>query len=197
MAVFYEGFHCFGETDESSASDEPYFIFGVVPVNVEQKSAARTVVHTDIDSGQSVLDRIELYRGSPLGLSVSVSLLEHDHGDLDHFKEQVDQAVDKAADRLVEGLAHVPVVGPALSFIAEVAFIVGGPELKREVTHLLGTEDDHIATDTLTLPTKELLRSANAPVGIFEGIPAHLETPLLTDGDASYRAYFRVEGAAS
>jgi hypothetical protein len=197
VVVAYEGFHCFGETSESSAHDEPYFVFGVLPVNVEQKSVAMTVVHTAIDSGQSVLDRIELYRGPPLGISISVSLIDHDHGNPEHFKEQVDQAVDKAADKLVEGLAHVPVVGPALAVIAEIAFIVGGAELKREVTHLLGTEDDHIATEPVTLSTKELLRLAHAPVGMFEGIPAHLETPLLTDGDASYKTYFRVEAVAS
>jgi hypothetical protein len=192
IALTFEGFHCFGETNESSAHDEPYFIFGVLPVNVERRSVVMTRVHTFIDAGQSVLDRMELYRGAPLGVEFSVSLFEHDHSNPEHFKEQVNGAVDKAAEKLIEGLAGVSVVGPALAVIAQIAFIIGGPELKREITHLLGTEDDHIATVNISLPTKELLRLSQQEPTSFEGITAHIETPLLSGDGGSYKAYFKV-----
>ena len=50
VSLRYVGFHCFGETDESSASDEPYFTFGVVPTLVALKKTKQTDVYTDVDA---------------------------------------------------------------------------------------------------------------------------------------------------
>jgi hypothetical protein len=197
VSVEFVGFHCFGETDEPSAHDEPYFWFGVLPVNVEQRSAARSRTFTHIDAGQSVMDTLELYRGEPLGLAMSVSLFEHDHGDPDAFKENVDIAVDKAAEKLTHALGEVPAVGPALSLVAEVAFVIGGPELKHEITQLLGTMDDHLSTLDVVLSTRELLQFATSEPSSFEGIRAHFETPLMAGDGATYKAYFAVREVRS
>ena len=60
------------------------------PERCEWAGEARPVV---LAAGWPVLERIELYRGPPLGVSVSVSLIEHDHSDPEHFKENVDAAL--------------------------------------------------------------------------------------------------------
>jgi hypothetical protein len=193
VAVTFEGFHCFGETDESSAHDEPYFTFGVVPMNTEARTVVQSRIFTDVDGGESVAERVELYTGPPWGVALSVSLVEHDHSDPEHFKGKVDQAVDKAAEKAIEALGAIPVVGPALSVVADVAFLIGGDDLKQELNELLGTEDDHIGTATITLPTKELLRLSQTPARPFEGVLAHVETPVLARDGASYRAYLKVE----
>jgi hypothetical protein len=193
VAVRYVGFHCFGEADEPSGSNEPYFALGVLPMNVDQRATALTRIYEDIDGGRSVSDSVELYRGDPTGVAISVNLFEHDHGDPNVFKEQVDGAVDKAAEKLTHAIGAIPVVGPALSVVAEIAFIIGGPALKEEVSQLLGTADDHIATVELVLPTKELLRLTRQPLAVFEGIEAHVESPLLSGDGGSYKAYFAVE----
>jgi hypothetical protein len=192
----YVGFHCFGETDEISASDEPYFIMGVLPVNVEQRAVPMTKMYEDVDAGDSVADSIEMYRGEPLGVAMAVSLFEHDEGDPEAFKEQMDAAVDKAADGVTGALAEVPVVGPALAFIAQVVFIIGGPELKNKVNEALGTADDNIANENIVLSTKDLVRLSQQPTTVFEGIDADIETPLLSGDGASYKAYFTVEAVA-
>ena len=75
IALRFVGFHCFGETDEFSPHDEPYFTFGVLPSVIEGKQTVQTLPpYEDPDAGDSVADVVELYRGLPLGAVVSVTL---------------------------------------------------------------------------------------------------------------------------
>jgi hypothetical protein len=57
VSITYLGFHCNAESDwdQSSNSDEPYFIFGVVWGGGNQTT--RTEVYEDVDAGE---DRFEL-----------------------------------------------------------------------------------------------------------------------------------------
>jgi hypothetical protein len=198
ISLRYVGFHCFGVTD-SLGSDEPYFIFGVVPTCVEGKGAPRTRIYDEdtgadagVDAGESVGDLIELYRGLPLGAAFSITLFEHDEGDPEKFRENADKAVDAVADKVVAGLAEIPVVGVPLAVLGHIAFIIAGPAITDAVNGLLGTEDDFIGTVGLALSPEDMVRLSHADRQDFYGIKAHLESPLISGDGASYKAYFDV-----
>jgi hypothetical protein len=193
VAIRFVGFHCFGETSEISASDEPYFAFGVLPMNVEQRGTVKTRIYEDVDAGESVADQLELYRGEPSGVVIAVNLAEHDEGDPEKYKEHVDEAVDKAADGVTAALGEIPAAGPAFAFIAQVAFFVAGPDLKRRVNELLGTDDDHVGSVNVMLSTKDLVQLTRTLSPSFEGIFAQFESPLISGDGASYKAYFEVQ----
>jgi hypothetical protein len=194
IAVRFVGFHCFGETDEVSSADEPYFYFGVVPTNVEKKNTLRTRIYEDedVDAGESVADLLELYRGLPLGAVISITLLEHDEDDPEKYRDNVERAVERTADRVVEGLAHVPAVGVALAVLAEVVLVVALPAIVDAFNDILGTGDDVIGTVELALTPTDMTRLAGTERQNFEGIQAHLESPLISGEGASYKAYFDV-----
>jgi hypothetical protein len=194
IALRYVGFHCFGETDELSAADEPYFTFGVVPILVERRNPTpQTQIYTDVDAGESRADLIELYRGLPFGAVISITLVEHDEGNPEKYRENVDRAVERTADRVVEGLGAVPVVGIFLSVLAEVAFVIALPAITDALNKTLGTEDDHLGTVGLATSPKDMMRLTRVQRQDFHGIQAHLESPLISGGGASYKAYFDVE----
>jgi hypothetical protein len=192
VAVRYVGFPCFGETDEPSASDEPFFVFGVVPSVVAEKNTTRTRIYEEIDSGESVTDLIPLYQGAPLGGVISVTLCEHDVGDPDKFKDNVERAVDRVSDKVLEGLTHIPTVGPALNVLGEIAMIVAGPAFVDFLNEALGTDDDFIGTVSVVLTPQQMLQLSRSPRRDFEDIEAHIETPLISGDGASYKAYFDV-----
>jgi len=148
--------------------------------------------YEDVDAGESVADVVELYRGLPLGAIVSVTLADHDEGDPKKYHDNVDKAVDLAADKAVAGLAEIPVVGPVLAVLAEVAHIITGPALTDAVNDLLGTEDDTIGIVGIEVTPADMLRLLQEERQDFEGIQAHIESPLISDGEASYKAYFDV-----
>ena len=56
IALRFVGFHCFGETDKLSASDEPYFTFGVLPAVIDRKDPAQAEIHENVDAGESVAE---------------------------------------------------------------------------------------------------------------------------------------------
>ena len=192
VSLRYVGFHCFGESNELSGSDEPYFTFGVVPSVIAKKNTQQTQVYSDVDAGVSVPDLVELYTGAPLGGAVSITLAEHDEGDPAKYRENVDKAVDAAADKAVAALAEVPVVGPVLAVVGQVAFIITGPAITDAINGLLGTDDDFIGTVTLALAPVDMLRLSRSERQNFNGIEAHLESPLIAGDGASYKAYFDV-----
>jgi hypothetical protein len=192
IALRYVGFHCFGETNEWSASDEPYFYFGVLPTLVELKKTERTLIYNGVDAGESRGDLKELYRGLPLGGAISISLFEHDEDDPEKYRENVDKAVDAAAEKVVAGLAEVPVVGAPLAVLAHIAFIVTGPAITDFINNALGTEDDFIGSVVLALSPEDMQRLARAELQDFHGIKARLESPLISGDGSSYKAYFDV-----
>ena len=196
ISLRFVGWHCFGETNELSASDEIYFIFGVVPNLVEQRGTFLTRIWHDTDTGESHyygLEPLELYRGLPFGAAISITLMEHDEGDPNKYRENVEIAVDKTADRIVEGLAAVPVVGTFLAVLGHIVFVIASPAITNFVNELLGTEDDVIGTKALALTPKDLMRLTRAGRQDFHGIQAHLESPLIAGDGGSYKAYFDVE----
>lgn len=196
IVLRYVGFHCFGETDESSAADEPYMTFGIVPAITDLKNTVPTRIYEDVNAGDSHADAIELYRGLPFGLALSTTLAEHDHGDPNKFRENVKAGVEKSSEKIDEaitkgGSAAGAVIGPIVGILLAIA----GPTLTDIINGVLGTEDDFIGTVTTVLTPKQMMQLTDSPLRDFHGIMAHLESPLISGEGSSYKAYFDIQRA--
>lgn len=196
IVVRYSGLACFGETDEASSSDEPYVLFGVIPTLTGQAYSPRTAIYEDVDAGDSREDNIELYRGLPYGLSLTAVLMEHDLDDPDKYQETIRVAVEKASEAIGEGLKQIPYVG---SFVAPigVAFLKAiGPDAVEWINDVIvGGEDDHIGTVSFVITPKDMVRLTRVGRDNFRGILWHLDSPLISDGEASYKVYVEIQAA--
>lgn len=192
IVVRYKGLFCFGETDEASASDEPYAILGVIPTITNQTTTMRTQIYEGVDGGDSREDAIELYRGLPYGLQLTTVLMEHDLADPDKYKETIKVAVDKAAEGVALGLDHIPIVGPILAPIGEVLLRAISPDVVEALNDLVGGKDDHIGTAKLIVSPKDMVRLTLVDKQNLNGIEWHLDSPLISDGEASYKVYVDV-----
>jgi LGFP repeat len=192
ISVQYKGFHCFGETDEWSGSDEPYVLFGVVPVPPAEPSSLRTKVYDDVDGGGTYFDNIELYRGLPYGMALGVVLMEHDEGDPDTYLSGVKQGVAAAGVQISAAAAAVPYVGPLLSIASAAVFKLFGDDIAQFFNDLLGTGDDIIENWGWNITAKEMVTMTRTPQQNFWGIEYHLESKLLSDGEASYKVYLGI-----
>ncbi len=200
ISVRYKGLYCFGETDESSASDEPYVILGVVPAFTEQKFTTRTKIYGEdddpfggVDAGDSREDNIELYRGLPHGLAIAAVLMEHDYGDPEKFRETVKASVETASEGVAAAVGFVPVVGQYLSPLASKFLKEVGPDIVNAINDLLGTADDYIGTVSFEVTAKDMVRLTRVDQQNFRGILWHLDSPLISDGEASYKVYVDVQ----
>jgi hypothetical protein len=193
VSVQYKGLYCFGETDEWSAADEPYVLFGVVPAPPGQPSEAMTQVYTNVDAGDARPDYIELYRGLPHGALLGVALCEQDQGDPDKYREQIKQGVAKVGEAVATGCAALPVVGAGAAPVCAAIWGAAGPEIVEFVNKTLGTDDDLIEKWDWHVTAKEMVTMARAPRTSFWGIEYHLESKLLSDGEASYKVYLDIQ----
>lgn len=191
VSVRYTGLACFSETS-GAGSDEPYVLLGVVPTPPTEAWSTRTVIYDDVDSGESREDDIELYRGLPYGLSLTVTLMEHDTGDPDKYRGAVNEGVDQAAKGVALGVGAIPYVGPYLAPVAKALLEAVGPEIKDAFNRLLGTGDDRIGSMPLVVSAKQMVTSARAAPQNFRGILWHLDSPLISGDGADYKVYVGV-----
>ncbi|WP_161974728.1 LGFP repeat-containing protein [Piscinibacter terrae] len=189
VAVRYKGLYCFGETS-GAGSDEPYLIFGVVPPPPYRAAASLTQIYDDVDDGDSRPDTVELYRGIPGGFAISFSLFEHDTDDRDKYLGLVKQAVALAGKGVAAGCGGL--LGPDAAKVCESVWGALATDLAKAANDVLGTGDDFIAASGFALSAKEMVLLANVPRQNFWGIEYHRESALLSDGDASYKAYLDV-----
>jgi hypothetical protein len=194
ITVHYKGLYCFGETDEASASDEPYVLFGSVGVPTSTESTPgtnlRTQIYDDVDSGDCRPDDIELYRGDPLGILVGFALFEHDEGDPDKYLGLIKDGVDLAGKGV--SAACGTIFGPAAAQTCQSIWSDLGPTIVGAINDLVNTEDNLIATSSVQIAPKDLIRLARTATTNFWGIAYHVESQLLSDGDASYKVYFEI-----
>lgn len=192
VSVQYKGLYCFGETTELSSADEPYVIFGVVPVLPSQPSQVMTQIYSDVDAGNARPDYIELYRGLPYGMALAVVLMENDQGDPNKYLDKVKQGVTAAGAAVTTACAAVPYVGPFLAIGCEVLFKEYGDDMAEIVNETLGTGDDLIEKWDWHVTAKEMVTMTRSPAQNFWGIEHHLQSKTLSDGDASYKVYLSV-----
>lgn len=189
VAVRYKGLYCFGET-RGGGSDEPYLIFGMVPPPPYRQAESLTQIYQNVDDGNSRPDLMELHRGIPAGITFGFALFEHDTDDRDKYLGLVKQGVDKAGKGV--GAACGALFGPEAAMPCEAIWGAIASDLASALNDLLGTGDDFIAASSIYLTAKEMVLLANAPEQNFWGISYHRESELLSDGDASYKAYLDV-----
>lgn len=193
VAVHYTGIVCFGETDNDqlSSADEPYVVMGVI--NPTGTSTFRTQIYEGVDAGESRPDLIELYRGKPGGLTISVLFMEHDDGDPDKYKAAMQTAVGTAFTGITALIAIIPVVGPVIAGVIGPILSAVAPTVGAELNRLLDTEDDVIGETTLALTAKQMIVLAARTANSHEkGVGFKVSTPLLSNFGASYKAYFGV-----
>lgn len=142
VVLRYVGFHCFGETDDFSGADEPYFTFGVVPMRTDQgpPDPPQTRIYTDVDGSESRNDNIELYRGLPLGVVLLITFSEHDEGDPEKYKDEVQAVVDRVVDRVAEALTAIPAIGMPLGAIGAIGLALASPSISEQCQTALGKD---------------------------------------------------------
>lgn len=196
VTLRYRGIYCFGESDEASSADEPYVVMGAVPVpgaSSAAPSAIRSPIYDDVDSGNERPDDIEVYRGNPFGLALGVALIEHDEGNPDSYLGLVKAGVDLAGKGVSAGCSAL--FGADAAQVCDSIWSEIAPKIVSTVNDLIGSEDDLIGKTTLYISAKQMVMLVHQPWYRFWGIRYHFETELLTDGDASYKAYFSVDPA--
>lgn len=193
VVVHYTGLHAFGETDydQGSDSDEPYVI---VSVATPQRTATlRSRVYEDVDGGETRPDLIEVYRGRPYGITISTVVMEHDFGDPEHYRKEVQTTVDVAHGIGTAALGLIPIVGPFVAAVAGPSLGALMPKVGQAINDLLDTGDDRIGTGELIWTAKQMvLLAARTGNQEFRGIGFKGETPLVSGHGASYKAYFGI-----
>jgi len=194
VSVRYAGMYCFSEMDwdQSSDSDEPYAILGIVGANRQDAVSIRTPIYDDVDSGDSRPDNIELYRGLPEGLSIKVLLMEHDDDNPDKYKEVVRSAVELASKGVVYGIQNIPDVGVYLAPVAEAFLKAAAPDITDALNSGLDLQDDIIDSRTFFFSAKDMIRMTRVPTADQYGIFWHFDSPLLRGGGSEYKVYFNI-----
>jgi hypothetical protein len=196
VTLRYRGLYCFGETDELSSADEPYVVLGTTPVPGAGNSppvSIRSPIYDDVDSGDERPDDIQIYFGNPYGLAVGVALIEHDEGDPDAYVGLIKAGVDLAGKGV--SAACGALFGPEAAPTCESIWKEVAPKIVSTVNDIIGSDDDLIGKTTVQITAKQMVQMARRPWERFWGIRYHLETELLSDGDASYKVYFSVDPA--
>jgi hypothetical protein len=200
VVIHYTGMHCFGETDKDgpfgfSTDDEPVATFGVVgPDNV--RATLQTRIYDDVDDGEDVFDVIELYRGKPRGLAISVLLQEHT-GDDDQValaRETTQGAVDKAGPWIEKAATSVPSIGPVLGPLANVAWSFFKKDIVDTLSDFIGLAARPLGSDLITLTPRQLVRLATGPElpKDSSNVPRKFETQSLERQGATYNVYFNI-----
>jgi 5-keto 4-deoxyuronate isomerase len=183
MVVRYQGIHCFGK---SEATDEPYAIVGVYAIDARDKivvkkfpigrdSYTNFVASTDeSDPNEISLDL------APQTLVIVSTVMEHDSGDPDRVAAKVEDSLKKAAIAAGADAGEVSVFTGILDDL-------GIPGL---IADVLGVGDDLIGSGALPLNITDII--PKRPMQKFGNISWNFDSPLLSDGDASYKLYYEV-----
>ena len=188
IVVAYVGLQCFGTTGHGR--DDPYFILS--SESPAGNNTVRTQVYNPVDGDSTRTDYIELYRGKPNGVALTAILMEHDLGNPDAYKAQVEATLQTLHDGGVFALGMIPIVGPALAVAVDVIL---GPFVARAAEALneaLGTGDDYVGAAAIPLNGRQLVEMSAAPERIIEGVNAKMESPLISGDGGSYKGYFSV-----
>ena len=193
VVVHYTGLYAFAETDSDrfgTTSDEPYVLLGVITPSLSLP-VVQSQIYDDVDAGDSRPDLVELYRGMPEGIAISVLLMEHDEGDPEKYKAAVTAGVATGGGALAALLAAIPVVGP---FVAPVAAALHGkiaPDVISAIDDLIGAGDDDLGTTVLHLTAKQMVVLAARTVNQDQwGIGWKAATESLTGQGSEYKVYF-------
>ena len=190
--VHYTGLYAFAETDSDmgTTSDEPYVILGVNAPSLSLPPV-QSQIYDDVDAGDSRPDLIELYRGMPEGIAISVLLMEHDEGDPEMYKSAVTAGVAAGSGALALGIGAVPFLGPFLAPVAAGILAKIAPDVISAIDDLIGAGDDVLGTTVLYLTAKQMVVLAARTVNQDQwGIGWKAATESLTGQGSEYKVYF-------
>ena len=193
VAVRYRGLHCFGETDwdQGSSADEPY---AIVAITTPQTAVTVTTpVEGGVDGGESRAEDVEIWRGRPYGLNLGIAMMEHDDGDPNKYRDDIQKAVQAAHEAGVKALNLIPYVGPAVAAIAGPLLGALVPPVAQAISDVLDLGDDSIGTATMTVSARdEVLMASRGQDRQWEALSFRLESPLMSGEGASYKVYFSI-----
>lgn len=193
VIVHYTGLVCFGETswDQGSNSDEPYALFGVVSPTGGR--AVSTRIYEDVDAKESRPDLVELYRGKPGGLVISITIMEHDEGDPNKYLSQVKGGVEAASKGIATVVSFIPVVGPILGQAIGSGLAAAKDAIAGALNSIFDFGDDVIGRATTTLsPKRMVVLAARTGNSTYKGIGYKAESDLISGSGASYKTYFGI-----
>lgn len=189
--IEYAGIHCFGTTSEASSQDEIYVTIaiwapeeGPFKGSVQVPGGNGTI---DMEEGWSSATGAQLlWQGCPRNLLIQCTLMEHDDGKPTELITIVDGAM--IAGITAAGTA-VTAGSAAPAFAALAGFIV--PKFTDWFAeNVLGFGDDHVGDQHIVLDYDQQM--SLPPVRKDLDLEFNFETPLISDGDASYKVYFRI-----
>lgn len=204
--VSYVGMHCVDETGfDFAGSDEIYIITSAIHIERDGTNAVQTIRHPLNEAGSGTygdVDSHETRRGPvaaswsaavpdiAVGISITTVFFEHDQGDPDAYRDEVDTAV-----KLAVALASYffPPARPILILIEASGFVTD------LFNSLLGTGDDEIGTTTTVLELSDLETYSRtalvdfAPIRNGRHVPTGLRHHFLAPvNENDYFAAFRV-----
>lgn len=190
IQVRYRGTNCFAESDELSGQDETYVVATTVGPNRDATVSVRSPI-IDVDAGGSFPDALLVYQGTPAGIgALTVTMAEHDTGNPDEYRGQIEAGVRLAMNGLAAAVAATG-VGLTVSGIALALANAGAGPIANAINDAIDSGDDTIGTAVFPLAPKALISLARAPLQRERDVEFHLATPLLT-GEGAYKAYFDV-----
>lgn len=172
----YEGLYCIEESvwDRGSWSDEPYVISSAVHITKDGKNVVRTERHpfagdpahsyyTGVDTGETrVGPRAACWKATvadvAIGMSLTTVVMEHDEGDPDAYRKQVDAAVKLAL--AVVGM-YFPAATPLMALIAASGLVTDF------FNWLLGTGDDEVGSSTQVFTFSDLETESRSGAGEY------------------------------
>jgi hypothetical protein len=183
--VRFRGIHCFGK---SEAVDEPYAIVGVYAPDARDQTATKKfpvdrTSYEDFVASTDASESTDVSPGSPgwapQSVAISCTVMEHDSGDPDRAAAAAEDAIKKAAN-----------TAGAADDISVFTGILDDLKIPGLIADLLGVGDDVIGSQVLQIDIGEIV--PKRPMQKFGNISFNFESPLLSDGDASYKLYFEV-----
>lgn len=189
VVVHYTGLVCIKETGELSGADEPYAVLGVVtPFGT---GSFKTRTYSSVDSNTSRPDLMELYRGKPNGINISVLLMENDEGDPQKYQKQITEIVQKAHEIGTTALVFIPIVGAGIAAVLGPLIQKFVPDIGKAINDLFGFGDDRIGYQNITLTGKDmLLLATRTNNSTYKNVGYKFSTNNLTGDKANYKVYF-------
>ena len=190
--VRYRGFRC-DETTDGPGSDEIYVIVAASFADSSGRPGTITEQHPgaiieNVSKGQTVGDTGRtVYQGRPQNLVLTVTLMEHDHGNPYEYRNAVNAAVIGAYAKLVTTYPPLLFADPLTGFPVSRAML----NLSTAVEGVLGAGDDVIGTTTRLISTEEMRSLANQPSAVDGGTHYNFFTEHRGHGGV-YRVYFDV-----
>jgi len=200
--VRFKGLVCFGTQVGPENSDEPYvFVFTrcTSPPDAPPTTSVklpRGIAAWSMDQGDGQKACEQMYGPGPAReLLIHVRLMEHDQQDLSEVESKAREEISKGVDAGLAALYRAVPFAAAIEAVPGLKQAVKDGVSKVFVAGLretVGWNDDELGNETVIIHVADLVSSASSAPQASHGVEYHIETPLLTDGDASYKAYFDV-----